>query len=133
MSKNRSTKRKWRKRRQQFKRELHPLLKDNKLLCGMVMQVRYLSSFRSVTYATWGLLCNNHPKAWEEYKAKIFDKVLLGTENLLIPFVFAGHQDFANKWCSNLPPTYMIGDAYAVAYSCLDTKVVITRKKMERI
>lgn len=115
----RQIRRKYRKLRYEFKKELFKSFRENKALAMLVIETYTSWQHRWHIMQIWGMLRNPEFKNFHKaYTEQLFGKHLTGRNDIWRSFYFAGYQNLY-EYRKKIPEKMAMGDALGVAYRVL--------------
>lgn len=115
---HRALKRKYRPIRQEFKKDILEVTKNNRAFAMMIIETYTASQHRTHIMKVWELLGIHHREAYKDYCDKLMGKHLTGRDEIMRSIYFADKVLY-NKYHRKLPECYAMGDALGIAYKAL--------------
>lgn len=115
---HRALKRKYRQIRQEFKKDIFEVVKNNRAFAMMILETYVAKQHRKHIGQIWALLGFNHPEAHKDYCDKLMGKHLCGDDTIMRSLYFAD-KELHNKYRHKIPECYAMGDALGIAYKVL--------------
>ncbi|MBJ7935567.1 hypothetical protein FNE59_20400 [Bacillus thuringiensis] len=115
---HRALKRKYRPLRQEFKKDILEVAKNNRAFAMMIVETYTASQHRTHIMKVWELLGFHHQEAYKDYCDKLMGKHLSGRDEIMRSICFAD-KELYEKYIYKIPECYAMGDALAVAYRVL--------------
>lgn len=115
-------KRKYRKERQQFRKDLKIQCDQNAALAMLIIRTyRAEHHFRHIT-KIWSMFRDpSFHNFHQAYNERLFGKVLTGQDDIWHSLYFA-EKELYDRYNSKIPSCYAMGDALGVAYKSLKKK-----------
>lgn len=118
---SRSIKRKYRKIREEFKRDLRIEMQDNRALAMLAIETYTACQHREHIMKIWAMFRNpDYSDFHQDYTENLFGKHLTGSSGIWKSLHVAGSPT-SEKYYRDIPEVYAMGDALGVAYSVLIT------------
>lgn len=115
---HRVLKRKYRQARQEFKKDIFEVAKNNRAFAMMIIETYAASKHRTHILRIWGLLGKHHREAHQDYCDKLMGQHLTGQDEIMRSIYFAD-KELYDKYHRKLPERYAMGDALGIAYKVL--------------
>ncbi|WP_163538287.1 hypothetical protein [Gracilibacillus sp. YIM 98692] len=112
-------KRKYRKIRSDFKKELYESMKENHALAMLVIETYTAWKHRNHILKIWGMFRNPDYKAFQkDYSKNLMGQHLTGSIDIWRSFHFAKYENLTD-YKYKIPEKYAMGDALGMAYKVL--------------
>ncbi|MEB9509442.1 hypothetical protein P4I89_08020 [Bacillus cereus] len=115
---HRALKRKYRPIRQEFKKDILEVAKNNRAFAMMIIETYTASQHRTHIMKVWELLGFHHQEAYKDYCDKLMGKHLSGRDEIMRSIYFS-NRELYEKYIYKIPERYAMGDALTVAYRVL--------------
>lgn len=115
---SRQIKRKYKKVRTEFRKDLLEKAKENKALAMLIIETYTAWQHRSHIMKIWELLGFNHREAYQDYCDKLMGKHLTGRDDIWRSLYFC-EKELYDKYRMQIPEVYAMGDALGIAYRVL--------------
>lgn len=115
-------KKKYRKVRKEMKKDLQTMMKDNKSLQMLVQQIYITHHQRHMLHKVWYILSRKHHGVYNsEFCGDngLVGKMLCGRYDEFFNNMYFIDKEFYKKYNRRIPETVALGDAHAVAISCM--------------
>ncbi|MBY0597712.1 hypothetical protein [Bacillus bingmayongensis] len=115
---HRALKRKYRQVRQEFKKDILEVAKNNRAFAMMIIETYTASQHRTHILRIWSLLGKHHREAHQDYCDKLIGQHLTGRDEIMRSIYFAD-KELHDKYRHKIPESYAMGDALGIAYKVL--------------
>ncbi|MBG9517834.1 hypothetical protein ABE49_03390 [Bacillus thuringiensis] len=115
---HRALKRKYRSIRQEFKKDILEVAKNNRAFAVMIIETYAASMHKTHITKVWELLGFHHPEAYKDYCDKLMGSTLCGRHEIMRSIYFVD-KELYEKYYGKLPECYAMGDALGIAYKAL--------------
>jgi hypothetical protein len=114
----RSSKKKFRTVRSEFKKDLTAACESNRALAMLFIETYTAWKHKRHIMQVWELLGFHHQEAYKDYCNKLMGKCLSGRTDIWRSLHFA-NKELCDKYRFEIPETYAMGDALGIAYRTL--------------
>ena len=112
-------KRKYRKARQQFRKELKSKCESNRALAMLIFETYRAQHHRRHIFKIWAMFKNPEFHNFRQaYNKELFGKVLTGSDDIWHSLYFAD-KELYDKYSRLIPEKFAMGDAFGVARKVL--------------
>ncbi|MDE8676479.1 hypothetical protein [Priestia aryabhattai] len=115
---SRTIKRRYKQTRQEFKRDLYEVVKDNRAFAMLIIETYAAQKHKYHIMKVWELLGFYHKEAYRDYCDKLMGKHLTGRHEIMRSLYFAD-KNLHEKYWRRIPERYAMGDALGIAYRVL--------------
>lgn len=106
-------KKKYRKKRKEFKQKLYELAKDNKVYLPMIFETYSAYRHREHIHRIWSLMLE-YPDFRAKYNDELMGKMLCGRDEILFNLHYIDNSFL--EYRKSIPERLAMGDALAIAY-----------------
>ncbi|MDX8367833.1 hypothetical protein [Cytobacillus sp. IB215665] len=113
-------KKKYKKTRIEFKKELTTAVKENKALAMLIIET--YTAWQHTRHITkiWAMFRNpSYSDFQRDYSDNLMGKHITGRVDIWRSLHFGGEKDLCNKYKYEIPEVYAMGDALGIAYKHL--------------